>query len=106
MSKKAKILISTYAVAAITALSLFSWSGYDRLGDYRELAKNASRLSFNETVDAMDRLGKAMGKSLYASDGSMCTAVCAESYAAAQAAEATLATLPFPPMSWNGYLPL
>ena len=95
MSKRAKIRLTTYICAAILTLSAYSFISRSRLADYRLAARHSSQLSFQEMVGAVDAMSKALEKSLYATDGSMCSSICAQIYAGSQAAQATMATLPF-----------
>lgn len=95
MSKKAKFIIATYLTAALVALSLCCAIGYTRLTDYRRSAAYSARASFETTVSAVDRMGSALKKSLYATDGGLCGSICGEVYAEAMAAEAAMASMPF-----------
>ena len=95
MSKRAKIRLTTYICAAILSLTACSFISRSRLADYRLTAQHSSQLSFQETVGAVEEMSRALEKSLYATDGSMCSSVCAQVYAKSQAAQAALATLPF-----------
>lgn len=95
MSKRAKIRLITYTCAVIFTLAVYSWISHNHLAVYRLTAQHSSQLSFQETVNAVEEMSRALEKSLYATDGSMCSSVCAQVYASSQAAEATLATLPF-----------
>ena len=95
MTKRAKIRLFTYIFAAIFALGTYSAVSHSRLADYRLTAQHSSQLSFQETVGAVEEMSRALEKSLYATDGSMCSSVCAQVYAKSQAAQAALATLPF-----------
>ena len=95
MSKRAKIRLTTYICAAILTTAAYAFVSHSRLADYRLTARHSSQLSFQEMVGAVDGMSKALEKSLYATDGSMCSSVCAQIYAGSQAAQATMATLPF-----------
>jgi len=95
MSKKAKFIVSTYLVAALVTLSLCCAIGYRSLTDYRRSAAYSARASFETTVRAVDKMGAALKKSLYATDGGMCGSICGEVYAEAMAAEAAMASMPF-----------
>ena len=95
MSKKTKILLTTYITAALVALSLFSWSGQRSLSAYRRSAVYSARHAYEETVTAVNNMSLSLAKSLYAVDGSMCSRICSEVYANALAAEAALSSLPF-----------
>ena len=95
MTRKARTIISIYAVAAIVTLGLLSAVLYERLTDYRRAALYSSQQAFEETVGAVDALSAALEKSLYAVDGGMCGKVCAEAFGRAMAAETALSVLPF-----------
>ena len=95
MSGKAKFIFGTYIAAALVVLSVCCAIGYSRLTDYRRAAAYSSRASFETTVKAVDSMGAALKKSLYATDGGMCSSLCGQVYASASAAEAALLSLPF-----------
>lgn len=95
MSKKAKFIFGTYIAAALVVLSLCCAIGYSRLTEYRRWAAYGSRASFETTVRAVDSMGSALKKSLYATDGGMCSSICGQIYASASAAEASMLSLPF-----------
>lgn len=95
MSGKAKFVFGTYIAAALVVLSVCCAIGYSRLTDYRRAAAYSSRASFETTVKAVDSMGSALKKSLYATDGGMCSSLCGQVYASASAAEAALLSLPF-----------
>ena len=95
MSGKAKFIFGTYIAAALVVLSVCCAIGYSRLTDYRRAAAYSSRASFETTVKAVDSMGSALKKSLYATDGGMCSSLCGQVYASAAAAEAALLSLPF-----------
>lgn len=95
MSQKAKFIFGTYIAAALVALSLCCAIGYSRLTDYRRAAAYSSRAAFETTVKAVDSMGAAMKKSLYATDGGLCSSLCGQVYASASAAEAAMLSLPF-----------
>lgn len=95
MSGKAKFVFGTYIATALVVLSVCCAIGYSRLTDYRRAAAYSSRASFETTVKAVDSMGSALKKSLYATDGGMCSSLCGQVYASASAAEAALLSLPF-----------
>lgn len=95
MTRKTTILLASYALAAIAALGIYSFAAHRSLEAYRLSSKYSSMLSFEETVDAVERMSKTLAISPYATDGSMCGKICAQVYADAMAAEAALSTLPF-----------
>lgn len=95
MSKKLKIVLATYVSAAVIVLGLCTWVEHNSLADYRLAAKYSSGRAFEETVGAVDGLSRALEKSVYATDGGMCSRICSEAYANALAAETAMSTLPF-----------
>ncbi|MEI3063008.1 MAG: hypothetical protein V8S72_08775 [Oscillospiraceae bacterium] len=66
-----------------------------RLENYRLIAKYSSQRAFEETAASVQELSEALGKGVYAVDTGMCAQVCSDIQAAAQSAEAAMATLPF-----------
>lgn len=95
MSKKAKILLSTYIAAGLAVFSLWIWQSRKSLENYRMLAGYSYGRAFEETVNSVDGLSEALQKSLYATDSGMSGKVCAEIYAKSLAAETAMSTLPF-----------
>ncbi len=95
MSRKAKFIFGTYIAAALVALSVCCAVGYSRLTDYRRAAAYSSRAAFETTVKAVDSMGAALKKSLYATDGGLCSSLCGQVFAGASAAEAAMLSLPF-----------
>lgn len=94
-TKKTKILTATYITAAFLALGLYARASHNALADYRLAAKYSAGQAFEETVRSVDALSQALSKSVYATDGSMCSRICSEAYANALAAETAMSTLPF-----------
>ena len=99
MKKKTKIVLTSYALAALTALGGWAAAKDAGLRYHRADAQHISARAFEETVRAVEALSDALGKSLYATDGGMCARVCAEAYAEANAAEGAMLALPFAPPS-------
>ena len=95
MSKKVFTVITAYALAIIAVLGIYSYISYKNLAAYRQSSRYASMLAFEETVSAVDRMSATLAKSMYATDGAMCSKICSQVYADAMAAEAALSTLPF-----------
>lgn len=95
MHRKAKILLATYVIAALTALSLYSFVGQRSLAWYRRTAEAAAGLAFEESVRAVEDMTAALEQSVYATDAQMADRLCGAISARAAAAEAALATLPF-----------
>ena len=94
-SKKAKILTVTFLTAVILSLGVYTYTSRAELADYRLASKYSAGQAFEETVRSVDQLSQALSKSVYATDGSMCSRLCSEAYANALAAEAAMSTLPF-----------
>ncbi len=88
-------IVRIYAIAGVLTLALWSAANVSCLGRWRQTAAYGSSLAFEETVRAVDALAAALDRSLYATDGAMCSRVCGEAYASACAAEAAMASLPF-----------
>jgi len=95
MSLKMKQILGIYICAALVTLSVCAAVWYDRLEDYRLFARYSSHQAFETTVKAVDDMSQALRKSLYATDGGLCAAICGEVYADALAAEAAMASMPF-----------
>ena len=95
MSQKARRILGIYAAAAIAMLTVYSCVSHVRLENYRLIAKYSSQRAFEETAASVQELSEALGKGVYAVDAGMCAQVCSDIQAAAQSAEAAMATLPF-----------
>lgn len=93
--RKVRILVITYAAAAIMALGLYSFAVQGQLERHSYIAKYSSAQAFEQTVAATEALSAAMQKSAYATDGAMCSLICSEVYADALAAETAMSSLPF-----------
>ena len=95
MSQRARRILSIYAAAAIAVLAVYSCVSHVRLENYRLIAKYSSQRAFEETAASVQELSEALDKGVYAVDAGMCAQVCSDIQAAAQSAEAAMATLPF-----------
>ena len=95
MSRKNAIVLGTFALALTAVLGIYSFISHQRLENYRLSSKYSALLSFEETVNAVDRMSSTLAKSPYATDGPMCGSICSQVYADAMAAEAAMSTLPF-----------
>lgn len=93
--RKTKILVITYAAAAIIALGLYSFAVQGQLERHSYIARYSSAQAFEQTVAATEALSAAMQKGAYATDGAMCSLICSEVYADALAAETAMSSLPF-----------
>ena len=95
MRRKYKIILTTYTLAALTALGAYSFAASRILSGYELAAKYSSARAFEETVLSVDRMRGALEKSLYATDEAMLSRLCGEACAGALAAETAMSTLPF-----------
>ena len=95
MRKKTKLLLSAYALCAVTALGCWAAARNAYWGEQRRAAGYVAARAFEETVGAVDGLSEALAKSLYATDGGMCARICGEAYACAGAAQGAMLALPF-----------
>lgn len=95
MKKKTRIILSCYALAAVTALGGWAAAQNAGLRFHRGDTARISARGFEETVRAVDALSAALAKSVYATDGGMCARICGEAYAEASAAEGAMLALPF-----------
>ena len=95
MSQRARRILGIYAAAAIAVLAVYSCVSHVRLENYRLIAKYSSQRAFEETAASVQELSEALDKGVYAVDAGMCAQVCSDIQAAAQSAEAAMATLPF-----------
>lgn len=95
MRRKTKVILFSYAAAALTVFGVFLYQGHKNLSAYRLAAKYTSGMAFEETVGAVDGLSTALEKSIYASDSGMCSKICTQIYARALAAETAMSALPF-----------
>lgn len=95
MSKKMRIIIISYASAALLALGLYSAVASRSLKSFRAAAQYSSERAFGEVCAAVDGLNETLSALRYATDGQMCARLCSRAYADSLAAEAALAVLPF-----------
>jgi len=95
MSKKFRNLLLIYSCSAIVVLGITSYVSSVRLNYHRTASQYSAERAFEETVRSVESLSRALEKSAYATDGSMCGRICAEACTAAGAAQSAMATLPF-----------
>lgn len=95
MSIKLKRIIIIYTSAAVITLGLYAWVSTGYLQKLRLMSGNFYGADFEAGIYAVDNLSEALKKSAYAADEGMCAKVCAEIYANALSAEASLSNLPF-----------
>ena len=95
MSLKFKRLLIIYTAAAVITLGLYAWVSTGYLGRLRLMSGNVYGADFDAGYYAVENMAEALKKSAYAADEAMCAKVCAEIYANALTAEASLSNLPF-----------
>ena len=95
MKRKYRIIITTYAAAAITGLGIYSFACSRLLQNYELAADYSASRAFEETISSVEFMDSALQKSVYATDSAMCSRLCAEAYAGALAAETAMSSLPF-----------
>ena len=95
MTKKFKIILATYTIAALVALGGYSFAANRMLAGYELAARYSSARAFEETVLSVDKMKTALEKCQYATDNTMLSKLCSEAYASALAAETAMSTLPF-----------
>lgn len=95
MSAKAKRLAVIYTAAALVALSVLAWTGWERLGFYRRESGYASSRAFEEAAAAAADLSLTLKKLAYVTDDALGRRLCAEAAADARAAQTAISVLPF-----------
>ena len=95
MSAKAKRLAVIYTAAALVALSVLAWTGWERLGFYRRESGFASSRAFEEAAAAAADLSLTLKKLAYVTDDALGRRLCAEAAADARAAQTAISVLPF-----------
>ena len=94
MSKKSKILVLSYAVAAFIALAGVAWALFGSAGSYRAYNDTEYRRAMSMLVTSMEDLDSALRKGKYATGSVVTGKVCAQMYASAQSAATALSILP------------
>ena len=94
MSKKSKILIISYAGAAVIALAGAAWALFGTAGSYRAYNDTEYRRAMSMLVTSMEDLDSALQKGQYATGTVVTGKVCAQMYASAQSASTALSILP------------
>lgn len=94
MSRKLKVLLSSYLAAALIIFSAWLGLSVKSFNNLKMRSDYASGRAFEETLWAVDALSQSLGKSVYAK-GAMGSRLCAEICAEALAAETAMSTLPF-----------
>lgn len=95
MSKKAKILITSYSVFIIFCLILNIYILNRRLNYYINYAENNYQHAFTELVVNFGQLDTALEKSVHSKSPQVLSTMCAQIYAKAQSAQMALGSLPF-----------
>ena len=94
MSKKVKILITSYVVALLVGLLGFSIAMYGSAGSYRLYNDTEYRRAMAQLVTSMEDLDSALQKGQYATGTVVTSKVCSQIYASAQSAGTALNILP------------
>ena len=95
MKKKTKIVITSYVLAALTAMGGLALMFNARAEGYRLQLENTYQHAFSELVSNVSDLDNALQKTLYAGTPSMLGSVCTEVYGCALAAQYALSEMPF-----------
>ena len=104
MSKKCRILLISYTLAALAALGGLAGAAESRLGWYRQASDLAAARAFEEAVTAADGLSLALKKLRYAEGGPLGRSLCAQAHADALACDTALSVLPFATQELEGLL--
>lgn len=94
MTKKVKILITSYAVAFTLCLGGFAYAMYGSAGSYRSYNDMEYRRAMAQLVTSMEDLDSALKKGQYATGTVVTSKVCSQIYASAQSAGTALNILP------------
>lgn len=94
MRKKAKILLISYTVAVIVALSGYAYAVSGAAGSYRSYNDTEYRRAMAQLVNSMEQLDSALQKGQYATGTVVTGKVCTQIYASAQSANTALSILP------------
>lgn len=95
MKKKTFVLIVTYLTAAVLALGCYSIVQSINGRAYRLTAEYGYSHAFSEVVQSVDKLDNALKRGMYATGSEVSAEVCADICGSCQAAEMTMAVLPF-----------
>lgn len=94
MSKKRKILMISYAAAAVVVLAGFSYAVYGAAGSYRMYNDTEYHRAMAQLVTSMEDLDSALQKGKYATGSVVTGKVCTQIYSSAQSAGTALSILP------------
>ena len=95
MSIKLRRLLIIYSLAALLALSGYSYAAAKQLERVRLTAGFEAARAFEAAVSASGRLSETFKKISYTTDEALGKSLCAEAYADALSAETALSVLPF-----------
>ena len=104
MSKKIRVLLIAYTLAALIGLGGLAWASQSRLAWYREASDLSAARAFEEAVTAADTLSLSLKKLAYANDEALGKGLCAQAHAAALSCDAALSVLPFSTQELEGLL--
>lgn len=93
--KKTFVLLMTYLIAAVVALSAYCLAQSTLGRNYRYTAEYGYEHAFGEVVRAADNLSRALHRGAYTTGAEMSAEVCADIYGNCLAAEMTMSALPF-----------
>lgn len=85
----------SFSAAALLILVGLAWRGTAQAAAYRRILAAGYQHSFTELTDQMEGLAAALQKGQYASSPALLTALCAEAYSRAAAAQVALGELPY-----------
>ncbi len=95
MTRKTKLRCITFGSAAFVILCGLAWQGKVQAAAYRRLLTNEYQHSFIELTDQVEGLNSALQKGRYVTSPPLQTALYAEVYSRAAAAQVALGQLPF-----------
>ena len=104
MSKKIRVLLIAYTLAALIGLGGLAWASQSRLAWYRAASDLSAARAFEEAVTAADTLSLSLKKLAYANDEALGKGLCAQAHAAALSCDAALSVLPFSTQELEGLL--
>ena len=93
--KKTFVLLITYLAAAILALGGYAYAQNVNGAAYRRTAEYGYGRAFSEAVRSVEKLDNALVRGQYATGNEVSSEVCADICASCQAAQMTMAVLPF-----------
>lgn len=109
MEKRRKqVLAASFLAGAFAVTAGFAVQGHARAAQYRRMLDNTYQHAFTELATAAGELDVALRKVTYATSPELFSALCAQAYSKALAAQSALGELPYgnvgaganPPPSW------